>query len=69
MSLEEGLNRLALVCREVISDYVDFFAAPLVGHDVAEEGDELLAHSRSGQPGTRPCDGAVPAASESRPHT
>ena len=41
MSLEEVFNRLALVRREVISDHVDLFAARLIGHEVAEEGDEL----------------------------
>ena len=41
MSLEEVFNRLALVRREVVSDYVDLFAARLIGHEVAEEGDEL----------------------------
>jgi hypothetical protein len=41
MSLEEVFNRLALVRREVVSDYVDLFPARLIGHEVAEEGDEL----------------------------
>ena len=30
-----------LLCAEVVSDHVDLFAARLIGHEVAEEGDEL----------------------------
>ena len=39
--LEEIFDRVALVGREVVGDYMDFFAARLVDHDVGQEGDEL----------------------------
>src|SRR6218665_427108 len=41
MLTEERVNRLGLVCREVVDDDVNFLAARLMGHDVGEEGDEL----------------------------
>src|SRR6218665_1078560 len=41
MLTEERVNQLGLVCREVVDDDVNFLAAPLMGHDVGEEGDEL----------------------------
>jgi hypothetical protein len=39
--LEEVVDPLGLVCREVVRDDVDLLAFGLVGHDVLQERDEL----------------------------
>ena len=41
VSIEKGFDRLALVRREVIGNYMDLLAARLTSHEVGEERDEL----------------------------
>lgn len=41
MRFQEIFDPLALVSRKVVGDYMDFFAARLIDHDVGEEGGEL----------------------------
>src|SRR6267154_15409 len=43
MSREELLNSLGLVGREVVGNEMDLFTARLIGDDLGEEGDKLLA--------------------------
>ena len=43
MSCEELLNGPGLVGREVVGDEMERFAARLIGDDLGEQGDQLLA--------------------------
>ncbi len=41
MRRQEVRDRPALMCREMVGDHMDLFAARLIDHDVGEERDKL----------------------------
>ena len=41
MRRQKSFDRLALMRREIIGNYMDLLATRLIGHEVSEEGDEF----------------------------